>query len=51
MAQLVKDPPLSLLWLRFDPCPRNFHRPWVQPKQNRKWETEKPPALPLAAHT
>ena len=31
MAQQVKDPVLSLLWLRsllwheFDPCPRNFH--------------------------
>ena len=24
MAQWAKDPASSLLWLRFDPCPRNF---------------------------
>ena len=25
----VKDLALSLLWLRCDPWPRNFHMPWV----------------------
>ena len=25
LAQQVKDPALSLLWLRFDPWPQNFH--------------------------
>ena len=29
VAQQVKDPVLSLLWLRFDPQPRNLHMPWV----------------------
>lgn len=35
MAQWVKDPRLSLLWLRlqlwcgFAPWPRNFHTLWV----------------------
>ena len=28
----VKDPVLSLLWLRFSPWPRNFHTPWGWPK-------------------
>ena len=27
----VKDPALSLMWLRFHPWPRNFHRLWVGP--------------------
>ena len=42
MAQWVKDPALSLqqlrqlLWHRFDPWPRNFHMPQVQPKANKK---------------
>ena len=30
MVQLVKDPELSLLWLR------NFHMPWVQRKKKKK---------------
>ena len=30
----VKDPVLSLLWLRFNPWPRDFYMPWVQSKQN-----------------
>ena len=30
----VKDPALSLLWHRFDPCPRNLHTPQAQPKNN-----------------
>ena len=36
MAQWIKHPALlslqqlgSLLWLRFDPWPRDFHVPWV----------------------
>ena len=36
MAQQVKDLMLSLLWHRFDPCPRNFHMLWVQPKKKKK---------------
>ena len=43
MAQWVKDPALSLqwlrwslLWLRFGPWPRNFHMLWVWPKQTNK---------------
>ena len=26
----------SLLWLRFDPCPMNFHMLWVQQKTNKQ---------------
>ena len=39
MAQWTKDLVLSLpwlwlqLWYRFDPWPRNFHMPWVWPKE------------------
>ena len=42
MAQQVKDPALSLLWLglllwdRFNPWPRNFLMPWTQPKTNKQ---------------
>ena len=42
VAQWVKDPVLSLLWLglilwcRFNAWPRNFHMPWVQPKKLKK---------------
>ena len=38
VAQWVKDPMLSLLWLRLKLCcclypwPRNFHMPWISPK-------------------
>lgn len=32
VAQQVKDPVLSLLWLRFDPLPGNFLVLWVWPK-------------------
>ena len=41
-AQWVKDPVLPQLWqrsqmqLRFDPWPRNFHIPQVQPKKKKK---------------
>ena len=46
MAQWVKDPVLSLLWLRlllwrrFDPWPRNFDMPqvWPKKKKERGWE-------------
>ena len=31
VAQQVKDPALSLLWLSFDPWPRNFRVPWAWP--------------------
>lgn len=31
----VKDQALSLMWLRFDPRPRNFCLPRVWPKQNK----------------
>lgn len=40
VAQWVKDPavlpqqPGSLLWCGFNPWPRNFHRPWAQPKKD-----------------
>ena len=39
MAQQIKDPALSLLWLGllvwrgFDPWPRNFHMPWAEAKK------------------
>ena len=42
MAQLVKDPALSLLMARvaavvgFNPWPRNFCMPWAQPKEKKK---------------
>ena len=42
MAQRVKDPALSLEWLRsllwhrFDPWPGNFCRLWAQPKKKKK---------------
>ena len=29
---VVKDMVLSLLWLRFDPWPENFHMKWAWPK-------------------
>ena len=32
VAQQVKNPKLSLLWLRFNPWPGNFHKPWTWPK-------------------
>ena len=30
---VVEDLAWSLLWLRFDPWPRNFHKLQVQPKK------------------
>ena len=33
---VVKDPELSLLWLRFKPWPRNFHMPQVGSKKKKK---------------
>ena len=42
VAQQVKDPKLSLQWLKlllckgFDPWPRNLHMPWVQKKKKKK---------------
>ena len=41
VAQRVKDPRLSLLWLRslqwhgFDPWPGNFCMPWAWPKKGK----------------
>ena len=32
MAEQVKDPALSLQWLRFDPWPGNFLMPQVRPE-------------------
>ena len=32
VAQWVKDPASSLLWLRFSLWPRNFCAPWTPPK-------------------
>ena len=45
MAHQVKDPALSLLWLRlqlwcgFNPWPRNFCMPWVSLKRKEKKNT------------
>ena len=47
VAQQIKDLALSLpwlwslLWLRFDPWPRNFYMPWAWPK-NKKEEIPVP---------
>ena len=47
MAQWVKDPALSLLWLcflqwrRFDPWPGSFHMLQAQPKQPTNYNTNK----------
>ena len=44
MPQQAKDPVLSmlwlesLLWLRFDPWPGNFHISWTQPKKKKNPE-------------
>ena len=35
MAQCIKDPVLSLLWLGFDPWPRNFCILWAWPKKKK----------------
>ena len=41
-AQCIKDLLLLQLWhrlqfwLRFDPWPGNFHRPWMQPKKKKR---------------
>ena len=41
-VQQVKDPALLQLWhkwklrLRFNPQPRNFYMPWVQPQGRKK---------------
>ena len=50
MVQWVKDLALSvqqlglLLWLGFDPWPRNFYMPWAWPKQKKmKNKPEKNP--------
>ena len=46
MAQYVKDLVLSLqqlgllLWCGFDPWPRSFHRPQVQPEKKKRKEKE-----------
>ena len=35
VAQQFQDPVLSLLWLRFDPWPGNFHMLWLRPKREK----------------
>ena len=35
MEQQFIDPALSLLWLGFDPWPRNFHMLWMQGGKKR----------------
>ena len=47
MVQGVKNPALSLqwlgslLWLRFDPWPGNFHMPQAQQKKRKKTRPRK----------
>ena len=41
VVQQVKDPALSLLWLRFEPWPGNFHMLWVHPKKKKKKKKKK----------
>ena len=47
MVQWVKDSalslqrPRSLLWHRFQPWPRNFYMPQVEPKKKKKKEKKK----------
>ena len=41
MALAIKDSALSLLWLGFNPQPRNFCMPWVQQPQTNKQKTHK----------
>ena len=36
LAQGDKDLALPLLWLGFDPWPRNFYMPWVRTKKKKK---------------
>ena len=49
MAQQVKDPTLSLLWLgsllwhRFNPWPWNFYMLQVEPKEKKKKNSNKKP--------
>ena len=33
VAQQIKDLVLSVLWLRFEPWPWNFHMTWALPKK------------------
>ena len=48
LAQQVKDPALSLLWIRsllwhgFNLWPRKFYMPQVQPKKKKKKKKENP---------
>ena len=48
VIQWVKDPALSvqqlgsLLWLGFNPWPRNLHMPWVWPVKKRNGDLTKP---------
>ena len=52
--QPVKDPALSLLWVRslrwsgLIPGPRNIHMPWEWPKEKEKKKSELP--INLEAH-
>ena len=52
VAQLVKEPLLwlwLLLWRRFNSWPRNFHMPWVWPKEKKT--TTKKPNMPAIMKT
>ena len=50
MEQQVKDPVWSLqqleslLWLGFNPCPRNFHMQSAQPKTKQNKQKKKVPS-------
>jgi len=46
----VKDPALSLLWHRFNPCPRNFCMPLGGQKKKKERERERITEKPSTAH-
>ena len=54
--QWVKDPALLQLWLklqlrlRFDPWPRNFCKPWMQPKGEKRDRERKKMKLRKQVH-
>ena len=56
LAQWVKDPMFSLLWLwlllwhRFDPWPENIHIPWVWQKKKKKKKERKKKTHSWAFH-
>ena len=46
----IKDLVLSLLWLRFDPWPGNFHMPWAWPKKKVIYAVEQPSEIRILIH-